>query len=94
VRFNIDTGSDKTEERYGCFVGPHGKMRECRGFQSTAACKRLAALVALIEAGYLTATKPTQNSESLEEPGGSLYALRIAALLPLLFDRTCLAPQQ
>lgn len=51
--FKIDAGSDKSEERYGCCVGPRAKMCECRGFAATGACKHLSALVTLVEAGQL-----------------------------------------
>ncbi len=52
--FKIDARSDKSEERYGCCVGPHGlKGCECRRFMATGACKHLAALVALVEARQL-----------------------------------------
>ena len=51
--FKLDAGSDRTEERYGCCVGPRSKMCECRGFIATGACKHLAALATLIEAGQL-----------------------------------------
>ena len=52
--FKLDAGSDKTEERYACLIGPHGRnLCECRGFLATGACKHLAALVTLIEAGQV-----------------------------------------
>jgi hypothetical protein len=51
----LDEGSDPTEEKYACFVAANGQDRrcECRGFAYTGACKRLAALQTLIEAGQL-----------------------------------------
>jgi hypothetical protein len=51
--FKIDAGSDKTEERYACNVAKFAKSCECRGFAATGACKHLAAVVALIDAGKL-----------------------------------------
>lgn len=51
--FKIDAGSDATEERYACLLAPRAGRCECRGWAATGACKHLAALATLAEAGQL-----------------------------------------
>ncbi|QJX00049.1 hypothetical protein [Frigoriglobus tundricola] len=51
--FELDAGTDRTEERYACLVGTRAKGCECRGYASTGKCKHLAALLTLVEAGKL-----------------------------------------
>lgn len=52
--WKLDTGTDRSEERYGCLVGPRGvRVCECKGATATGKCKHLAALVTLIDAGQL-----------------------------------------
>ena len=51
----LDAGSDKTEERYNCFVAGSGSARQCdcKGFHFSGHCKHLAALEALIENNWI-----------------------------------------
>ena len=51
--FKLDDGSDHTEERYACCVGPHAKQCECRGYTVTGVCKHIVAMLVLIEAGQV-----------------------------------------
>lgn len=54
VLFKLDDGSDKTEERYGCFAGGNGSGHcECKGYHATGRCKHLQAVKALIENHWL-----------------------------------------
>ncbi len=49
--FKLDEGTDRTEERYGCFVAKNGMhLCECRGFIATRNCKHLASLRELVRA--------------------------------------------
>lgn len=49
--FKLDAGTDRTEDRYACFVATDGaNLCECRGFTATRSCKHTASLVELIAA--------------------------------------------
>ncbi len=54
VLFKLDAGTDRTEERYGCFLARSGaNLCECRGFTATRNCKHLASLTELVRAGLV-----------------------------------------
>lgn len=54
VLVKVDAGSDETQGHYNCFMGKHGEqICECRGWAYSGACKHLAAIASLIEAGKL-----------------------------------------
>ncbi len=51
VLFKLDAGTDRTEERYGCFLANNrANLRECRGFVATRNCKHIASLTELTKA--------------------------------------------
>ncbi len=54
VLWKLDAGTDRTEERYGCFVAKNNAhLCECRGFTATRHCKHLAGLTELVGAKKL-----------------------------------------
>ncbi|VTR97967.1 unnamed protein product [Gemmata massiliana] len=51
VLFKLDAGTDRTEDRYGCFLANnHANLCECRGFVATRHCKHIASLTELTKA--------------------------------------------
>ena len=52
--FKKTPGTDKTEDRYACFIGSDDVGRcECKGFYSTGRCKHLASLHELVKANRI-----------------------------------------
>ena len=50
----LSAGSDATEERYACLLGPHGSRQcDCKGFASAGSCKHLVAIGELLRAEKL-----------------------------------------